>query len=73
MSISALAGKPAPKEMLIDPARLEREYFESLPDLGVTARFAQNSTLSRPLIGTDAEPPAFQPLIAFRCDFGTGF
>ena len=33
MSISPLAGKPAPKEMLIDPARLEREYFERRPDL----------------------------------------
>src|SRR5215472_5412543 len=34
MTISPLAGKPAPKEMLIDPVRLEREYFDSLPDLG---------------------------------------
>jgi hypothetical protein len=25
MSISTLAGKPAPREMLIDPVRLERE------------------------------------------------
>jgi phosphoglucomutase len=33
MTISPLAGKPAPKEMLIDPARLEREYFERRPDL----------------------------------------
>jgi len=33
MTISPLAGKPAPKEMLIDPVRLEREYFERLPDL----------------------------------------
>ena len=33
MTISALAGKPAPREMLIDPARLEREYFERRPDL----------------------------------------
>jgi hypothetical protein len=33
MSISPLAGKPPPKEMLIDPARLEREYFERRPDL----------------------------------------
>ena len=33
MTISPLAGKPAPKEMLIDPARLEREYFERKPDL----------------------------------------
>jgi len=33
MTISPLAGKPAPKEMLVDLARLEREYFERLPDL----------------------------------------
>src|SRR6266446_4109427 len=33
MAISPLAGKPAPKELLIDPARLEREYFERRPDL----------------------------------------
>src|SRR5215469_5072307 len=32
MAISPLAGKPAPKEMLIDPARLERAYFEGRPD-----------------------------------------
>ncbi|HEY1338560.1 MAG TPA: phosphoglucomutase (alpha-D-glucose-1,6-bisphosphate-dependent) [Bryobacteraceae bacterium] len=31
-SISPLAGKPAPGELLIDPARLEREYFERRPD-----------------------------------------
>ena len=33
MSISTLAGKPAPREMLIDPVRLERDYFERRPDL----------------------------------------
>jgi phosphoglucomutase len=33
MTISPLAGKPAPKEMLVDLARLEREYFECQPDL----------------------------------------
>jgi phosphoglucomutase len=32
-SLSPLAGKPAPKEMLIDVARLEREYFDRKPDL----------------------------------------
>src|SRR6185436_2415043 len=32
-SISALAGRPAPKEMLVDLARLEREYFERRPDV----------------------------------------
>ena len=33
MSISTLAGKPAPREMLSDPVRLERDYFERRPDL----------------------------------------
>src|SRR6266404_5243393 len=32
-TISPLAGHPAPKEMLVDPARLEREYFERRPVL----------------------------------------
>lgn len=31
--ISPLAGKPAPKELLIDPARLIRDYFERKPDV----------------------------------------
>ena len=31
--LSPLAGKPAPRELLIDVARLEREYFERHPDL----------------------------------------
>ncbi len=33
MTISPLAGKPAPKDMLIDPPRLEREYYQRRPDL----------------------------------------
>jgi len=32
MAISPLAGKPAPKEMLVDVARLEREYHSRKPD-----------------------------------------
>jgi phosphoglucomutase len=31
--ISPLAGLPAPKEMLVDLARLERDYFERRPEL----------------------------------------
>src|ERR1700751_5161965 len=31
--LSPLAGKPAPKELLIDVARVEREYFECKPDV----------------------------------------
>ena len=34
VTISPLAGKPAPKEMLVDPARLEREYYARKPDMG---------------------------------------
>jgi len=32
-AVSPLAGKPAPKEMLVDVARLESDYFERYPDL----------------------------------------
>jgi phosphoglucomutase len=34
MALSPLAGKPAPKELLIDPARIEREYYARKPDAG---------------------------------------
>ncbi len=33
MAISPLAGQPAPKAMLVDLARLEREYFQRRPDM----------------------------------------
>jgi phosphoglucomutase len=33
VEVSPLAGQPAPKEMLVDVSRLEREYFERKPDL----------------------------------------
>ena len=32
VEISPLAGLPPPKEMLVDLARLEREYFAHRPD-----------------------------------------
>ncbi|HXK22191.1 MAG TPA: phosphoglucomutase (alpha-D-glucose-1,6-bisphosphate-dependent) [Myxococcota bacterium] len=32
MAISPLAGKPAPKEILVDLARLERDYYARVPD-----------------------------------------
>jgi phosphoglucomutase len=31
--VSPLAGKPAPKDLLIDVAKLERDYFEKRPDV----------------------------------------
>ena len=33
MAISPLAGKPAPKELLVDLVRLKREYHERQPDM----------------------------------------
>jgi phosphoglucomutase len=33
MPLSPLAGKPAPKELLIDVAQLERDYYDRKPDL----------------------------------------
>jgi phosphoglucomutase len=33
MAISPLAGKPAPKEILVDLARLERDYYARVPDV----------------------------------------
>jgi phosphoglucomutase len=34
MPISPLAGKPAPKNLLVDLAKLDRDYFENEPDIG---------------------------------------
>jgi phosphoglucomutase len=34
VTISPLAGKPAPQSMLVDLARLERAYYERQPDVG---------------------------------------
>jgi phosphoglucomutase len=33
IAVSPLAGKPAPKELLVDLARLERAYYENRPDV----------------------------------------
>jgi phosphoglucomutase len=32
MALSPLAGKPAPKQMLVDPSRLAHDYLERRPD-----------------------------------------
>ena len=58
MSISPLAGKPAPKEMLIDPVQLEREYFESRPDLDEPSQlvsFGTSGHRGSPLHGSFTE------------------
>src|SRR6202521_6288644 len=58
MKISPLAGKPAPKDMLIDVARLEKEYFERDPDLGdpnQLVSFGTSGHRGSPLHGTFTE------------------
>jgi phosphoglucomutase len=54
-NISPLAGKPAPKELLVDVARLEKEYFERRPDLddpNQLVSFGTSGHRGSPLRGT---------------------
>ncbi len=44
MTISPLAGKPAPKELLVDPAALERKYYEIKPDPGNSGQWVSFGT-----------------------------
>jgi phosphoglucomutase len=56
--VSPLAGKPAPKEMLIDPARVQREYFERRPDVNdpnQLVSFGTSGHRGSPLHGTFTE------------------
>src|SRR6478735_3222654 len=58
MALSPLAGKPAPKEMLIDPARLERAHLERRPDLedrNEMVSFGTSGHRGSPLHGTFTE------------------
>jgi phosphoglucomutase len=58
MPISSLAGQPAPKEMLVDLTRLEREYFERRPDLAdpnQLVSFGTSGHRGTPLAGTFTE------------------
>jgi len=56
--LSPLAGKPAPKEMLIDVAQLEHEYFTRRPDLSdpnQMVSFGTSGHRGSPLHGTFTE------------------
>lgn len=58
MTVSELAGKPAPKEILIDPDQLRRDYFEKKPDPAVKSqrvRFGTGGHRGTPLLGTFTE------------------
>jgi phosphoglucomutase len=57
-SISPLAGQPAPKELLVDVSRLEKEYFERRPDLqdpNQLVAFGTSGHRGSPLQGTFTE------------------
>jgi len=56
--ISPLAGLPAPKEMLVDLARLEREYFDRQPDVSdpnQMVKFGTNGHRGSPFSGNFTE------------------
>jgi phosphoglucomutase len=58
IAVSPLAGHQAPKEMLVDPARLEREYYDRRPDLGQATQmvsFGTSGHRGTPLAGTFTE------------------
>ena len=58
-TISLLAGHPAPKEMLVDLTRLEREYYARQPDIDDPTQlvsFGTSGHRGSPLRGTFTEP-----------------
>ena len=55
MALSPLAGKPAPKELLIDAGQVEREFGARLPDPaqpGQRVRFGTSGHRGSPLLGS---------------------
>ncbi len=74
VTISPLAGQPAPKAMLVDPARLEREYYARKPDIGDPNQlvvFGTSGHRGSPLTGafTEAHIAAITQAI---CDYRRG-
>jgi phosphoglucomutase len=74
VAISPLAGKPAPAELLIDPARLEREYCERQPDVDDPEQlvsFGTSGHRGSPLRGTFTEAHILAVTQAI-CDYRSG-
>ena len=75
--ISPLAGKPAPKEILVDLAQLERAYFESRPNLDDPSQlviFGTSGHRGSPLEGTFTESHILaitQAICDYRRTLGT--
>ena len=58
MTVDPRAGKPAPPEMLLDVARLQREYYQQRPDAGdprQQRRFGTERPPGTPLGGSFTE------------------
>src|SRR5215472_1069753 len=76
-SISPLAGRRAPQEMLVDLARLEREYYERRPDLSdpnQMVNFGTSGHRGSPLRGTFTEAHILaitQGIVDYRRGQGT--
>ena len=77
MAISPLAGKPAPKELLVDLARLERDYYERQPDAGdpnQLVSFGTSGHRGSSLLGTFTESHILaitQAICDYRRSHGT--
>src|ERR1700723_2770099 len=77
MAISSLAGKPAPKELLIDVAKLERAYLEQRPSLQDPTQlvsFGTSGHRGTPLNGTFTEAHILaitQAICEYRAGQGT--
>ena len=76
-TISPLAGKPAPNQMLLDVARLERDYFERHPDVhdpNQLVNFGTSGHRGSPLQGTFTEAHILaitQAICVYRREQGT--
>src|SRR5262245_34609520 len=74
MPVSPLAGKPAPKSLLVDLAGLERAYYERRPDLADPAQqvsFGTSGHRGSPLHGSFTEAHILAIAQAI-CDYRRG-
>src|SRR5882724_5580698 len=77
MTISPLAGKPATKEMLVDLAKLEREYYECRPDPAdpnQSVSFGTSGHRGSPFVGSFTEAHILaitQAICDYRVAHGT--
>jgi len=71
--ISELAGKPAPKSLLIDPDQLEKNYFELVPDVSLPEQrvaFGTSGHRGTPQNGSFTQSHIFAILQAI-CEYRT--